>query len=54
MPRLGTKSQTYFSLARPADTTLTELQAGEVIFNNYGQVKHQARDQHIAGNLIIN
>jgi hypothetical protein len=33
--------------------TLTELQVGNVIFNNYGQVKSQARDQHIAGGLII-
>lgn len=31
-----------------------ELQAGDVILNNYGQVKSQARDQHIVGDLTTN
>jgi hypothetical protein len=33
---------------------LTKLQAGDVVFNNYGLVKNQAREQHISGDLIIN
>jgi len=41
------------SLGR-AEAWNNELKAGDVIFNNYGQVKNQARDQHIAGDFIIN
>jgi nucleoside phosphorylase len=51
VPNLG--NQTYVSLVHSSNAMLIELQVGDVIFNNYGQVKNQARDQHIAGDITF-